>query len=161
MATKLAPPTSDALYEGDFALWAEQQAAHLRAGRFGALDIENVAEEIESLSRSDKREVVSRLATIIEHLLKLAFSADEQPRAGWWHTVRRERHKIEELLQESPSLRPQLPAFATRAWRNAPALAGYGLSAEEAARLPKGPVLGPAELMGVETDAELRALLPR
>lgn len=161
MATKFAPPPADALYEGDFALWAEQQAGHLRAGRFHALDIENVAEEIESLSRSDKREISSRLATIIEHLLKLAVSQDTDPRRGWWHTVDRERGDIESLLDESPSLRPKMPAFFDRAWQPAHNLSRFGLRETEWLRIPRDPFLMVEQAMTVATDEELRALLPR
>jgi hypothetical protein len=161
MATRLAPPPADALYDEDFALWAEQQAAHLRAGRFDRVDIENVSEEIEALSRSDKRSITSRLATVMEHLLKLALSDDRDPRPGWWHTVNRERSAIESLLEESPSLRRQMPAFARRAWRDAVRDAAFGLRAAEAQRIPREPALDDRLAMTVDTDEALAALFAR
>ena len=61
---------------------------------------ENVAEEIESLGRSDRRELRSRIATIIEHLLKLEHSSVIEPRVGWLDTVERSRQEAENLLKE-------------------------------------------------------------
>lgn len=107
------------LYERDFVAWTEAQAQRLRAAgaaRVNAdVDWENVAEEIESLGRSDARQVRSRMATIIEHLLKLRCSPAVEPRAGWMATVRRERVEVALLLEESPSLHARLPGLLARA----------------------------------------------
>lgn len=101
-------------YESDLVVWSTQQADLLR--RMGAgdrvndqVDWENIAEEIESLGRSDKRELRSRLQTILVHLFKLRASPAADPRAGWRQTILRERVKAEMLLEESPSLRPTIP----------------------------------------------------
>ena len=95
------------LYEEDFVLWAETQAVALRqaadAGSNLPLDWVNIAEEIESLGRSQRRELKSRIANLTEHLLKLELSSASQPRAGWLETVGRERREIELLLEDSPS----------------------------------------------------------
>ncbi len=102
------------LYHRDFWAWTQAQADALRlAARSTNLpvDWENVIEEIETLGRSERRELVSRIATIIEHLLKLSFSPAEAPRRGWIETVGRARTEIEDVLGESPSLRPELPTF--------------------------------------------------
>ena len=56
---------SNSLYEQDFFAWANEQAALLRAGKLHDVDIENVAEEIESMGRSQKRELVNRLAVLL------------------------------------------------------------------------------------------------
>jgi hypothetical protein len=94
------------LYEEDFVRWAEQQAAALReAARAGAnlpLDWENLAEEIESLGISQRREFRSRLVTILGDLLKLEYSPAVDPRRGWTETIGRERLDIELLLGDSP-----------------------------------------------------------
>lgn len=97
------------LYEEDFVRWTQEQAAALReaAGR-GVnlpLDWENLAEEIDSLGRSLKRELRSRVAVIIEHLIKLECSPATDPRRGWIETIGRERSEIELLFDDSPSLR--------------------------------------------------------
>jgi hypothetical protein len=96
------------LYERDFCRWTEEQAVALReAAALGTnlpLDWENLAEEIDSLGRSQLRELRTRIALIIEHLLKLEYSPAAAPRRGWMETVGRERSDIELLLADSPSL---------------------------------------------------------
>src|SRR4051812_40338995 len=100
------------LYEEDFVRWTEQQSSALReaagAGTNLPLDWENLAEEIESLGRSQRHELRRRIAVIIEHLLKLEHSPAVDPRRGWIDTIGRERLNVEDLLQGSPSLRSQL-----------------------------------------------------
>ncbi|TGU68376.1 DUF29 domain-containing protein, partial [Mesorhizobium sp. M1C.F.Ca.ET.144.01.1.1] len=59
---------------------------------------------IESFGRSDKREIASRLGTLVLHLLKWEFQP-EQRKTGWLLTIREQRLRIEGLLDESPSLR--------------------------------------------------------
>jgi hypothetical protein len=100
------------LYEKDFVRWTAQQSSALReASRFPMnlpLDWENLAEEIESLGRSERRELRSRLMAILEHLLKLEHSPATDPRHGWMDTIERERSEIELLLEDSPSLRREV-----------------------------------------------------
>jgi hypothetical protein len=100
------------LYEEDFVRWTEQQSRALReaagVGTNLPLDWENLAEEIESLGRSQRHELRSRIAVIVEHLLKLEHSPAVDPRRGWIDTIGRERLNVEDLLQDSPSLRSQL-----------------------------------------------------
>lgn len=102
-----------ALYEKDTAAWSKNQAAALRdAAQSGSnnreLDWENLAEEIEDLGKSQRLALRSRLATIIEHLVKLQHSPATDPRHGWQQTIRRERNEIERLLEDSPSLRREV-----------------------------------------------------
>src|SRR5215204_3184394 len=96
------------LYDEDFLLWTKEQARLLReAAERGVnlpLDWENLAEEVESLGRSDRRELRSRISTIIEHLLKLEHSSAREPREGWRNTVDRSRREAKLILKESPSL---------------------------------------------------------
>ena len=102
------------LYDEDFVAWTEQQAASLRAAAHGTnqpLDWENLAEEIESLGRSDKREVRSQIYRIIWHLTKLRFSPAADPRRGWRASVTDARRQAEIVLADSPSLRPLLDQF--------------------------------------------------
>ena len=107
------------LYDRDFALWAKEQAAALRAAKDSnlPLDWENLAEEIESLGRSDKRELASRIAVIIEHFVKLGYSPARDPRNDWQDTVLRERAEIELLLDDSPSLKREVPALIKKLMR--------------------------------------------
>jgi Domain of unknown function DUF29 len=113
------------LYEEDFVRWTEHQAAALRrAAELGTnlpLDWENLAEEIDSLGRALRHELRSRIAVIVEHLLKLECSPATDPRRGWMETIERERLEIELLLDDAPSLKgdvpPLVPAEMARAAR--------------------------------------------
>jgi len=101
------------LYEADFLLWTERQAAALRRAK-GAnlpLDWDNLAEEIESLGRSQRRELSSQLRRVLRHLLKLQASPAAEPRAGWGATIREARKEIDNLLRDSPSLRRQVQSL--------------------------------------------------
>jgi hypothetical protein len=109
---------SNTLYDLDFCAWTAEQAALLRAGRLDQLDIDNMAEEIETLGRSEKRELVSRLAVLLTHLLKWQY----QPgyRSGSWRTtIRLQRDEVAEHLGENPSLRATLDATIATAYRRA------------------------------------------
>jgi hypothetical protein len=65
------------LYEQDLNLWLETTISDLQAGDFHHLDIENLVEELASLAARDKRELRSRLATLLEHLLKRCYVKTE------------------------------------------------------------------------------------
>ena len=104
------------LYETDTVAWAEQQADLLRRVAAGERpnaepDWPNIAEEIDSMASTQARELASRIAVIMEHLMKLEASPAQTPRVGWRATLRRERADIERILAESPSLRPRVPAI--------------------------------------------------
>jgi hypothetical protein len=105
-------------YDHDFYAWAKEQAALLRAGRLSEADVAHIAEEIESLGKSEKRALVSRLRVLLLHLLKWQF----QPglRGGSWRaSLINTRDELEEHLQDNPSLKPQLPEAMTVAYRRA------------------------------------------
>ena len=120
------------LYEQDFYGWTQEQARALRArGEQGAnppVDWANVAEEIESLGQSDRREVISRLRAIIRHLLKLQCSPAAEPRPGWKRTVTLQRIEIADVLDASRSLRRELPALIGQAAEGAIRLAADDLA---------------------------------
>jgi hypothetical protein len=120
-------------YQHDFVLWTRSQAEILRAAaRSGAnlpVDWENVAEEIDSLGRSDRREIASRIGTIIEYLLKLQSSRATAPRSGWETTIERARIAIMRLVDESPSLRADLTGMIAREMPGARRLAARELAA--------------------------------
>jgi hypothetical protein len=103
------------LYDQDLVLWSEQQARELRAaanaGWNAPIDWGNVAEEIESLGRSERHALANHLGTVIEHLLKLQVSPATEPVRGWRDTIRRARREIERRLKDSPSLRREVPGI--------------------------------------------------
>ena len=112
------PGSAADLYEQDFVRWTEQQSSALReAATVGTnlpLDWENLAEEVESLGRSQRHELRSRIAGILEHLLKLEHSPATDPRRGWIETIARQRSEIEPLLDDSPSLRREVARIITQ-----------------------------------------------
>jgi hypothetical protein len=91
------------LYERDFVLWLEQQAALLRQGRLDELDTENLAEEVDSIGRSDKREVRRRLAVLLTHLLKYQLQPGRRTQ-NWLSTIREQRRELQLVFEDSPSL---------------------------------------------------------
>ena len=101
-------------YETDFYGWTQEQAAKLRAllaERSNLdLDMENIAEEIESMGRSDYNQLVSRFDEICIHLLKLHYSTALECERLWKNSIRGQRIRIAKLLRESPSLKPRLAA---------------------------------------------------
>jgi hypothetical protein len=100
------------LYDRDFLAWSTQQAEALRAGARGGsnqvIDWHNLAEEIEDLGKSARRELQSQIRRVVRHLLKLEHSPAKEPRSGWEESIVDARAEIEDLLDESPSLRTGL-----------------------------------------------------
>ena len=113
---------SAGLYEHDFYAWANEQAALLRAGNLSVADIEHIAEEIESMGKTEKRELVSRLAVLLLHLLKWRYQPERRS-ANWEATVIVQRHDLSDHLADNPSLKAQLPAAISRAYSNAAPIA--------------------------------------
>ena len=103
MIETVTPKTS--LYEQDFLLWSEETAAKLRARDFENLDLENLIEEVESLGRSDRKELLNRLVVIFEHLLKRLYVPLPEDYNGWERTIRTQRNRLIVLLKGSPSLK--------------------------------------------------------
>lgn len=111
------------LYETDFYAWTQEQSDKLRrllTTRTNLdLDIENIAEEIDSMGRSNRHQLVNRLAELDEHLMKLAFSLAWEPRRQWKKSVTGQRYSIAKLLRQNPSLRRELPASLEAAHEDA------------------------------------------
>jgi hypothetical protein len=110
--------TASSGYDSDFSLWAEEQAAALREGRFADLDMPHLLEEIDDLSGSLRRELLSRLTRISMHLLKLQYQP-ERASGSWRGTIVEQAARIRRVLKGSPSLRPEMPAFIAEAYVDA------------------------------------------
>ncbi|MBF0609244.1 MAG: DUF29 domain-containing protein [Candidatus Magnetobacterium sp. LHC-1] len=95
--------TASSLYEMDFYQWAFHNAVLLRQGRLTEIDLENIAEELESMGRSDKREIANRLAVLIMHLLKWQYQPKRRCES-WRTTIGNQVIAIKHLLEDSPSL---------------------------------------------------------
>jgi hypothetical protein len=103
-------------YERDFYGWTQEQARLLREGRFAELDVTNVVEEIETLGRSERRELVSRLRIILLHLLKWQYQPARRG-PSWQHSIEIQRDDTRDHLAENPSLKPQLDDIVAAAYR--------------------------------------------
>ncbi len=109
------------LYERDYYAWLRDQARALRERRIEDVDWDNVAEEIEDLGKNERRGVSSYLATVVEHLLKLKYARGifrDYNARGWRVSVRSARRQIRKLLNESPSLQPQLEQILADAYED-------------------------------------------
>lgn len=107
-------------YEADVVAWSIEQAKLLRAGRFTALDIEHIADEVEDVGKSEQRELASRMAVLLAHLLKWRDQpANRSP--SWRTTIRVQRRSVGRRLDKTPSLRASLadPEWVADAWDDA------------------------------------------
>ena len=116
MAKVISRPAARGLYDEDFPLWAERQAALCGARRFDELDLEDLIEEVEHLSRRERDTVESYLETVLEHLLKLELSNAGRPRRGWLVTRDKQRAKLARAddhvaTASKQSYRPFMPGF--------------------------------------------------
>jgi hypothetical protein len=105
-------------YEQDFYAWAIHNAELLRQGRLSEIDVEHIAEELECMGRSEKRELMRRLGVLLAHLLKWVYQPHRRSRS-WRATIEGQREDLKALLEESPSLKPELEQKLNEAYRRA------------------------------------------
>ncbi len=122
MGTTTTKPTTPVHYEEDLVAWMDETAQLLRERRFDEIDIENLADEVQSLAGRDRREVLSRLRVLLIHLLKWKHQPDKRPRS-WQSTMARQRDELDLLFEDSPSLKRRLAATVARVYRDAVDLA--------------------------------------
>jgi hypothetical protein len=103
-------------YEKDFYSWTQEQAELLKNGRYSELDIDNLIEEVESMGRSEKRELESRLTILLLHLLKWKYQEVRRSRS-WQLSIDEQRIQFEETLNENPGLKPQLEEIVKKAYK--------------------------------------------
>ena len=110
--------TRSPLYDSDFYAWSREQVGLLRTGRLAEADIENIAEEIDSIGRTEKRELISRLEVLLLHLLKWRYQPDRRGPSGE-ASIRVQRNRLEGHLDDNPSLKPLLPQANATAYGRA------------------------------------------
>ncbi len=113
-----AMPVKSPLYDRDFFAWSREQADLLHAGKLAEADIEHIAEEIDSMGRAEKRELVSRLSVLLLHLLKWRYQPEKQS-PSWEASIKVQRNRIADHLDDNPSLKPLLPQALASAYRDA------------------------------------------
>jgi len=108
------------LYERDFYAWTQTTADLIRAGKWYDLDREALAEEVESLGRSEHRELEHRLDGLLMHLLKWRYQPSGRHTGhSWRSTIREHRRQLTRILRDSPSLRPRVATVLTASYANA------------------------------------------
>jgi hypothetical protein len=124
-------PGNAPAYEDDFVAWLEDQARRARRGEVDGLDLENIAEELEGMARSDRREIRNRLTVLLVHLLKYA-TQPKRRSSGWLGTIGEQRTRIATVIDDSPSLRPFPAAVLDQCYADARSRAALET------RLPEG-----------------------
>jgi len=96
------------LYDADFYAWTQQQANALKAEDFSSLDLDNLIDEIESMGKSEKRELDNQLEVLLAHLLKWQFQPNFRGKI-WQLTIIEQRKGITYHLMDNPSLKSRIP----------------------------------------------------
>lgn len=123
------------LYEKDFYEWTMKNVQLLRQGKLSEIDVGNIAEELESMGKSEKREFINRLAVLLAHLLKWRFQPEKRSKS-WKYTVKEQRESVSELLRDSPSLKHGIETRIGEAYKKAVILVLKETPLEES-ELPK------------------------
>lgn len=110
------------LYQRDFYAWTYKNAELLKRQAFDQIDVEHIIEELESMGRAEKREIISRLSILIAHLLKWEYQPERRSKS-WELTIIEQRSEIIELLEDSPSLKMLLEQDLHKAYTKAVLLA--------------------------------------
>jgi hypothetical protein len=131
------PKNIEKEYEHDFYAWTQHNVKLLREGKISEIDIKNITEEIESMGKSEKRELLSRLIVLIAHLLKWKFQSNRRSKS-WTLTIRNQRIELSDLLEESPSLKKELEDKFTYAYERAVLIASEQTGIDENI-FPKNP----------------------
>jgi len=139
-------------YETDVVAWASEQARLIRAGRFDQLDLAHIAEEIEDVGKSEQRELASRMAVLLAHILKWKFQPQKRS-VSWTLTIKEQRRLLVRRIQKTPSLGPMLvdPEWIDEIWVDAKALA----EKETGLDIGAFPEVCPWAMANVLTDAWL------
>ncbi|MBK5965650.1 hypothetical protein CCR95_16545 [Thiocystis minor] len=111
-------PAVVAFYESDYYLWLIENANLLRTGRVSEADLDRIAEELEDMGRSERRALASHISVLVSHLLKWQFQSSHCS-SSWRGSIQNARSSIQDLLEESPSLRNQLAPLVVSKYPNA------------------------------------------
>jgi hypothetical protein len=108
------------LYETDFVKWAEEQASLLTERRFDLLDLDNLIEEVDDLAGRHRDALQNQIKVLLIHMLKLTYSAGSRdPETVWKRSIRTARNRIDDLIDDHPSLRTRLAEFCERIYPRA------------------------------------------
>lgn len=116
--------------EQDFHAWALSAAQRARAGLLTPQELERVAEELEDMAGSERRELKNRLTVLLAHLLKWCYPPERQSRS-WRLTIKEQRVAVKGVLEDNPSLRPRLPEMGKEAYQRAVLIAARETDLDE------------------------------
>ena len=105
------------LYCDDLWTWSRRQAAALRRGDWGALDLENVIEEIEDVGNRHSDAWTSYCKNVISHLLKIESSGSAENFRHWKEEIEAWRDSMFDLLADSPGMKHELSGLLAKAWK--------------------------------------------
>ncbi|HEX8484835.1 DUF29 domain-containing protein [Sphingomonas sp.] len=105
-------------YLEDYGSWITAQIELLRDGQFDELDLENLLEEIEGLSRSNFDAFKSAIRIVLIHMLKWDVQTDHQSRS-WAVSIDGHRVRVRDNLEESPSYKSRIDEAVAKAYRRA------------------------------------------
>ncbi|MFM8442199.1 MAG: DUF29 domain-containing protein [Methylococcus sp.] len=120
------------LYKNDFHAWTLGQVSLLRARQFTALDVESLIEELEIMGASERRQLVSRLAVLLAHLLKWQHQPSYRGRS-WVLTIKEQRRQLGRHLRDNPSLEARIDEFLADAYGDAVLIAASETGLDEEA----------------------------
>lgn len=107
------------LYDRDLARWYAQTLTQLKAGDLDSLDVAHLIEEIEGLAARDRREIKTRLKVLLAHLLKRVYVPLPDNYRGWENTIDEQREQLQDLLDQSPSLKTYFEDVFAESWQRA------------------------------------------
>ena len=111
-----APPRAD--YARDVYTWSQEQAQLIRNGRWDVIDRDNVAEEIESVGRTEFSKLESAMRILMIHMLKWDYQPERRSRS-WLLSINEQRLRLNDVIADNPGLRPRIHEAMTRAYRRA------------------------------------------
>ena len=109
--------TNSKLYDQDFYAWVQEQAALLKARQFEALDLDNLIDEVESIARQERHLLWYRLRTLLTHLVNWWGNIPARC-IQWQGVISTQRHELQDILADSPSLAPIALEELAEAWAN-------------------------------------------
>jgi len=120
------------LYDDDLYTWAMRNTELLHQGRFDQIDVAHIAEEIESVGKSERRELENRLIVLLAHLLKWRARPERRGRR-WRAMIKEQRRRVAGVLKTNPGLQPLLDEILDEAYQSARLVASRETDLDEAA----------------------------
>lgn len=124
--------TTSSLHELDFYAWTQQQVNLIKSGNLVDVDFEHLLEEIESMGASERRELISKLAILLAHLLKWQYQPSFRGRS-WQLIIKEQRRQLQRHLKDNPSLHARLDEFIADSYIDSVLLAAKESGLDESA----------------------------